>query len=767
MRDYQIIDNCQPQKWEESVPIGCGRMGATIMCGAGEETLYLNEESIWSSRPGGEANPQMPEKIQAVRELLLRGKAVEANRMAKEILSGYITRIRSYEGAGCLKICLHESTRISEYRHSLDLVNGIASIEYMRETTEYKREYFASWPDQVIACRITASGAPIHAEIVYEHVRLSSLQAGNREILASARTAFGGHEFCVRVRVETDGEVLADHGHLFVENTSSLCVYISIATQFRFGVRFMEAAVFPECLDYEKLRARHMEDFRVLMSRADLSLPETEGMKEIPMTERLRTLLLDQVDDGNLVALQWQFSRYMLISTSRPGTLPTNLQGLWTKGNIAEWSSDYHLNINLQANYWIAESTNLSECHQPLFDYMNNYLLDAGKRMAAVGYGCKGCVVHHLSDIYGFAGIQGGLWGVWPHGASWLCLHLWEHYLYTQDVRFLETEAYAFIRQCALFYLDAMIENDSGYLVYGPSHSPENAYYAYDESGRKEACLLTINCAMDREIISCLLKLFLESSAILKIENAETAQADNALKKIQPLQIGRYGQLMEWEQDYEEVEIGHRHVSPGFALYPDSAINRSTPTLMRAVDVMLSRRLSGEKLSPVPGWTTCWIMAMYARMRKGGDAYARIREQQTGNIAQNLFAFNGTPMGDIFQIDGVMAFGAGVTEMLLQSHEGTIALLPALPKQWDHGSYYGLRARGNWTVSCKWACFSVTEFTVAGSGLCTVELPETQNGSRFRDQSGTVYAAQDNRICVSTDGTLTLVSEHCPANNQE
>ena len=343
MRDYQIIDNCQPQKWEESVPIGCGRMGATIMCGAGEETLYLNEESIWSSRPGGEANPQMPEKIQAVRELLLRGKAVEANRMAKEILYGYITRIRSYEGAGCLKICLHESTRISEYRHSLDLVNGIASIEYMRETTEYKREYFASWPDQVIACRITASGAPIHAEIVYEHVRLSSLQAGNREILASARTAFGGHEFCVRVRVETDGEVLADHGHLFVENTSSLCVYISIATQFRFGVRFMEAAVFPECLDYEKLRARHMEDFRVLMSRADLSLPETEGMKEIPMTERLRTLLLDQVDDGNLVALQWQFSRYMLISTSRPGTLPTNLQGLWTKGNIAEWSSDYHL----------------------------------------------------------------------------------------------------------------------------------------------------------------------------------------------------------------------------------------------------------------------------------------------------------------------------------------------------------------------------------------------------------------------------------------
>lgn len=766
MQQYTVMNTSVPGKWEEGIPVGNGRMGAMLLCGVGEETLYLNEESIWSSHPCGVPNPAMAEKLAAIRQLFLDGKPAEGDKLAKESFRDCFSRIRSYESAGKLRLFLHDTDRCKHYKHELDLVNGVATVSYEKDGSHYTRECFASYPDDVIVYKVTSSNAPICATLFYEREHTLSVTAEGNTLCAVGKTVYGDHRFCVKARILTDGTVTACDGELRVSQSRSFCVLITLATAFRHADNFCDAAVFPDRTGYDLLCRRHCDDFSALMSRSEIRIPNEPEAASLSTYERFRLFRFDEADPGGLTMLQWQFGKYLLISSSRPGTLPANLQGLWVKGLANDWSADYHTNINLQANYWAAETVNLSQCHLPLLDYMNQYLLESGKETARIGYRTRGCVVHHLSDIYGFTTPADGLWGIWPHGASWLSYHMWEHYLFTQDLTFLRDSAYEFIRQSAIFFLENLVEDKDGFLIYGPSASPENQYWVQDENGEPYACYLTLNSTMDLGIIGGLFRNYLDASALLGIEDRDVQAVRAAKEKLPPFRIGKFGQLQEWCEDYEETQPGHFHISHSFALFPDCAINRSTPELMQAMNVTINRRMGGGyNVSGYGalnvGWSLGWLMVLLSRLRRGEDAYGMIPHFLIDCVGENLLDIS----AKCFQIDGNMAFVAGVAEMLLQSHEGVIALIPALPKDWDHGSFRGLCARGDYTLDLTWQNYEVKEFTVSTNETrsAVIELPPTQVTTAFRDEAGNLHTAVNGLLDLSVPGRIHLRAVESPA----
>jgi len=762
MNEYNIYNNTPSVVWEDSYPVGNGRMGATVMGHIDEEIIYLNEETVWSSQGKGIPNPNMAEKLREIRDLFIQGKEAEGDKLAKENFSDCFSRIRSYETAGILKVSLHETKKCKNYHNELDLMRGVAKLEYDKDGSHYTRECFASYPDDVIVYRVESAETPLDACVSFEREKIVSVKSANNELCAICETVFGGHRFAVKVRIISDGIVSCKNGDISISTAKSFTLLISLATEFRYGEKFAESIKFPEKTDYNMIKLRHEKDFLSLMSRAEILLPEVAELDKITMPERRRIRAFNKPLDNGLIMLQWQFGRYILVSSSRPGCLPANLQGLWVKSLGNEWSADYHTNINLQENYWPAEVANLSDCHTPLFDYMNEYLLESGKETAKIGYKTRGCVVHHLSDIYKFTTPADGLWGIWPHGASWLSYHMWEHYLFTQDKEFLKNEAYEFLRESAIFFVDAMVENKDGYLVYGPSTSPENRYWVKDENGEDYACYLTLSSTMDVGIIGGLFRNFLSASKVLGIEDDYVREIRDAQKKLPPFQISESGRIQEWIEDYEETEKGHFHISHSFAHFPDCAVNRSTPDLLEAMKKTIYGRINGEKNamgynSLTVGWSVAWAMAHLARFRHGDKAYELIQAYLGLTSPRNLWDLH----AKCWQIDGNCGFVAGVSEMLIQSHEEVISLLPALPKQWDHGSFRGLRARGAVELDVVWSDYEIREiyFTPDKGGEYVLELPESQKAMSFCDQYGTVYTAVDSKLTLTTGKQLKLMAQ--------
>lgn len=763
MNQYFISDTIPPKQWTESIPIGCGRMGATVMCGVGCEILNLNEEGIWSENTDHNTDPEMFEKLQAVRDLLLSGRPAEADVLAKNTLGNCFSRIRSFEGAGKLLVTLHSSNACKHYRHTLDLTRGLATVEYDKDGSHYQREYFASYPDNIIACRFTSSKKPIQARIGYDRERILSEICQKDEICIVSKTAFGDHRFCVKIRVVSDGEINADGGDLVVKNASNVCIYVSIRSEALFGAEAMMHPLFPLDLDFDALKARHIADFSKMMSRADIELPTDEVCNSLPMHDRLSVYQVNKPKDHSLFSLLWQFGRYLLISSGRPGTLPANLQGIWTDGDVSPWNSDYHTNINLQMNYWPAEIANLSECHLSLFDYMNRYLLPAGQRTAQEVYHANGCVVHHLSDIYGYTNPADGFWGLWPHGASWLALHMWEHYLFHPDKAFLRNVAYPFIREASIFFLETLVEDKEGRLLYAPSTSPENQYLVNCEHGNTHQCFLAASTAMDIEIIFTLLDCFIKSSELLAIEDKTVALARSSIAKLPPLQIGSDGRLLEWLEEYEETEPGHRHISHSFGLYPGMMITRETPDRYRAIEKTIAHRLSAPRGGAIGsahnvGWSLVWLAASYARLHKGERAFAMLDSFSKQCISRHLWDLYPLGATPAFQIDANLGYTAALAEMLIQSHEGVISLLPALPVGWDHGHFHGLRARGGYELAVEWEKHQVRSIEIHAtvSGECKIELPPSQKTTVFKDQNGTPYTAQNGILTLWMQETLQL-----------
>ena len=725
MKEYVIHLSEGASVWEHATPIGNGIAGVMVWGGVSKDRLTLNEETIWAKNENPKQYENMPQKIARLRQLFLEEKPYQANQELQQMIGKY-NRIRSYEYAGTLLVSFCDNDKCKNYHRDLDLVRGVCTVSYEKDGVQYNRTHFASIKTGLLCAKYTATKA-FSAQITYERENVLQKSVNPNDIRILGVTAEGGYHFIVTTKILTDGLTFVEGDKLFVKDCTYIEIYTAICTQFKSksyvsdGISMLDNI----SMGWDAMLKENEDYFSALMQRSDIVFEGGDpALEKTPIPDRLARLKNDpNAEDPQLISLYWQFGKYLLIASScAKSQFPANLQGVWSTGLKSPWQSDFHTNINIQMNYWQAEQANIAECINPLFRYMNDILLEGGKKAAKEIYGTNGMVVHHLSDIYGYASIADGPWGIWPTGGAWLTYHLWEHYLYSQDKEFLRNVAYEFIRECTVFFVENLFEDKNGTLHIGPSHSPENAFFV-EVDGRKEQAYVTISPTMDVEIVGGMFDFYVEMENILGINPAYAKIVAEKRAKLLPLRIGKHGQIMEWIHDYEETEIGHRHTSPAFALHPAAQITRNTPELYKAIYTTIKRRLAhgGGHL----GWANAWHINFFARLRDGENTYANIRQLLTTSTMPNLLDVYNV----VFQIDGNFGGGAGISESVLQSHEGILSILPALSSKLSCGSFYNLRARGGLTVSAEWKAGKVTYLEITPDTPCDITV-EFANGEK-------------------------------------